>query len=633
MNALLSCVTRSVRGKLLAVVIITTCTALAVAASALIVYDVRSYERTRINDLSTLADVLSAACGPALAFHDRREADENLGLLRVRPAILAGALYDADGALYAVYAPEHLGPSQKVPRASIPPPRVEGDRLSLWKPVFERGERVGSLYLVAKYEAAQRLLNSAAIVGAVMLFSLLVALLVSTWLGRTLSLPVRNIAAAARRVMEHRDYSVRVKKTTQDEIGYLVDTFNAMLDEVGRRSAALEDADRRKDQFLAVLSHELRNPLNPILNAVTVLRLGKARNTNIDWAVEMIERQARQLARLLDDLMDVARITRNKIELRIQTIDVRMLVDMATESTRSLFENNAQQLEVVLPKSPVFVRADPTRMVQVLGNLLNNAAKYTGRGGTIEVGATAHAAEVEIAVKDNGIGIARDDLPRLFEMFAQLPGSPERTASGLGIGLALARALVEMHGGRIVARSPGLGEGSEFVVTLPRAEAPSTSAAQALTEVGDSGPRLRILIADDVADSSQSLALGIGLLGHEVRTAADGQQALDTALEFKPDMAILDIGMPRMNGYEVAKRIRAAASIRSVLLVALTGWGQRDDVERATAAGFDLHMTKPADFATLRRLIRDVASRKGDALRAQSVLPTAGSPATPRPGG
>jgi len=600
----------SVRGKLLTMVIVTTFAALAVAASALIVYDVRTYEQARIDDLATLADVLGAASGPALAFQDQREAHENLALLRVRPMIIGGALFDAAGKVFAVYAPERLGPLQ-VSLDATPQITVADGKLTLTKPVYERGERVGTLYLVAKYEALGRLLNSAAIFAGVVAFSLLVAVLVSTWLGRSLTMPVHDIANAARRVMEHRDYAVRVEKTTQDEIGYLVDTFNAMLDEVGRRSHALEEADRRKDQFLAVLSHELRNPLSPILNAVAVLRLGRATPANIEWASQVIERQARQLARLLDDLMDVARITRNKIELRMQPVDVREVVDMAIEATRSLIEANAQELQLKLPDEPVRLNADPARIAQVVGNLLNNAAKYTGRGGLIVICVKKTSGEAVISVRDSGIGIAPQDLSRLFEMFTQL-STPGRTGAGLGIGLALVRTLVEMHGGTVEARSPGPGQGSEFVVRLPLDAEPAapTRAVESAAVAAPAAP-LRVLIADDIADSAESLALGIGTAGHEVRTVSNGQEALDAARDFRPDLAILDIGMPDMDGYELARRLRATPHGRQMTLVALTGWGQREDIDRALAAGFDRHMTKPADLAAIAQLMRGLRRAQG----------------------
>ncbi len=601
--------TRSVRFRLLLVVMITTFTSLAVAAAALIVYDVRTYEHARVRDLSTLADVLTIASGPALAFQDAREANANLALLRVRPTLLAGALYDASGKLYAAYAADNLG---TVP---LPPPplesfRIERDRLTVFKPVVEKGERVGTLYLVAKYEIAHRLLNSAMIVGAVVVASLLLAIPVSQWLGRTISAPIHDVTIASRRVMAHRDYSQRVEKTTQDEIGDLVDTFNAMLDEVGRHSSALEEADRRKDEFLAVLSHELRNPLNPILNAAAVLRIAQANPAQVQWAAEVIERQAKHLARLLDDLMDVARITRNKIELRLQTIDIQTIVEMAAEATRGFFEANRQLLEVRVPAEPIHLLADPARLAQVVGNLLSNAAKYTDPGGKVQLSVARRDGEVVVTVKDNGVGIAPEDLPRLFSMFTQLDGVGRRMKSGLGIGLALVRALVEMHGGRVEARSEGRGHGSEFVVTLPVSEQ-----AGAMARSEDRGDRpheraqLRILVADDVPDSVHSLARGLEMLGHEVRTAADGGEALEIAPAFQPQMAILDIGMPGLDGYEVARRIRREPWGRQVLLVALTGWGQREDVERSSAAGFDHHMTKPADFAALEQLIERWAAR------------------------
>ena len=600
--------TESVRNRLLLVVMITTFAALSIAAAALIVYDVRTYERSRLTDLSTLGDVLSAASGPALAFRDAREAQENIELLRVHPSIVAGALYDANGALYAAYAADELG-SVPLPPPSAELHRVYGNRLTLFKPVLEKGERVGTLYLVARHGIVDRLISSAMIVGAVVVAAFLLSIPVSAWLGRTISAPIGDVTTAARRVMEHRDYAIRVEKTTRDEIGYLVDTFNAMLDEVGRRSTALEEADRRKDEFLAVLSHELRNPLNPIINAAAVLRLAQHDPTQVQWAAEVIDRQARHLARLLDDLMDVARITRNKIELRLETITIGSVVDVAAEAIRATFQSNRQTLELDVPAEPVWLRADPARLAQVLGNLLNNAAKYTDPGGTVRLSVSRSANAVVITVRDSGVGIAVEDLSRLFEMFTQLRGADGRAGGGLGIGLALVRALVEMHGGRVEARSEGLGKGSEFVVTLPATEPPAAPAQPVGATRGAEG--LRILVADDVADSLQSLGIGLRLLGHEVRMAANGHEALQLVAEFRPQMAILDIGMPGLDGYEVAQRIRKEPWGRDMLLVALTGWGQREDVQRAVAAGFDHHMTKPADFTLLTRLLDGHAPQHG----------------------
>jgi len=594
---------RSLRSKLLLVVLGTTITALAVAAAALMLYELRNYEESRVSELETFADVLGAAAAPALAFNDRSEAEDNLSLLRVRPAILAGALYDANGKLFAVHSPEQLA-QVALPRPGSDMHRISGNRLVLSKPIVEKGETVGSLILVAKYEATQRLIDSGLIVGAVMLLSLLIAVLLSTWLGHKLSKPIIDITDVAHRVMELRDFSVRVRKTSNDEIGYLVDTFNAMLDEVGRRAAALEEADRKKDQFLAVLSHELRNPINPIRNAIAVLRMTKADEAKVTWAGEVIDRQARLLSRLLDDLMDVARITQNKIELRMQVIDIGSVLDMAVESTRMSFEANQQSLHVTKPADPIYVLADPARLAQVLGNILNNAAKYTERGGTITVAAGREDRSATVSIRDSGLGIAPENISRVFEMFVQVTNPNSRGAGGLGIGLALVRALVEMHGGKVEAKSGGLGMGSEFIVTLPLTEAPAIAPAETAAAARDeTGSGLRILVADDVADSLQSLSLALQILGHKVRAAADGVLATEAAMNFRPEVAILDIGMPGMTGYEVASRIRATDWGRHSLLIALTGWGQREDINRAHISGFDHHMTKPADFATLQRMI------------------------------
>jgi signal transduction histidine kinase/CheY-like chemotaxis protein len=603
--------TRSIRGKLLAVIIGTAFSALMVAAAGLMAYDLRAYRQARIDDLSTLADVLAAASGPALAFKDAREAGNNLALLRVRPSIVAGAIYDAGGKLYASYSPEALEQA-RLPELGQDGHLIQGGRLYLARSILEKGERVGTLQLVARYEATQRLLDFSAIVSAVVLFSLLVAGAISTRLQRTLSKPILDITAAARRVMEHRDFSVRVTKTTEDEIGYLVDTFNSMLDEVGRRSSALEDADRNKDKFLAVLSHELRNPLNPIRNAVAVLRLARSDVSKVEWAGEVIDRQARALARLLDDLLDVARVTQNKIDLRLQVLDLAAILEMAAETARVHFEANRQSFVMTLPAEPLYVRADPTRMAQVVGNLLNNASKYTDQGGEIRLTAARHGATALISVKDSGVGIAREDLAGVFEMFAQVPAHTTRAGGGLGIGLALVRALVEMHGGRVEARSDGPGKGSEFIVSLPTVQQPLVRQEPVFAGAGqaESSTGLKILVADDVPDSVHSLALALQILGHKVRMAADGAQAWETAVKFHPDIAILDIGMPGLNGYEVAEKIRQSPWGKQILLVALTGWGQRDDVNRARAAGFDRHLTKPADFSVVRKLLDEILSER-----------------------
>ena len=753
---------RSVRGKLLAVVVLTAVTALVIAGTWLIAHDLKNYENSRIGNLTTLAQVVAAASGPALAFNDKRDAAAKLALLRVRPSILAAALYKPNGELFVSYSPEQLKVANLLGNQSRGYV-IEGDRIALVQPVMEKSEEVGFLYLVGSYESRQRLLETAGIVSIVLLLSLLAAVLASTWLQRNLTTPISDMTEAARRVREERDFSIRVRKTTDDEIGYLVDTFNAMLDEVGRRSeeltqsnaalsreiaerreaedarvesearfrvladdapvliwitepqgcvfvnrefqeytgrtleelrgerwlevlhpddiaetkrvfrasvdkkshyeiehrlrradgtyrwfksvgtprlrsdgrlmhyvgssfdineikeniaeldlahAALRDADRRKDEFLAVLSHELRNPLNPVRNAAAVLRLS-AERSQVVWAAEVIDRQSRQLARLLDDLLDAARITQGKLELRKQRVALSAIVAMAVETTRSLFESNEQKLDITLPAEAIYLEADTSRMSQVLGNILNNAAKYTDRGGHIRLTATRRDGRVAISIKDSGSGIAAADLPHVFDLFMQARAHSARAAGGLGIGLALVKILVEMHGGSVEARSDGPGWGSEFIITLPAHAGAQSPAREPGAVVFPVAARpLKVLIADDVADSVQSLAMVMRALNHEVHVAHDGVEALDVARKVQPDVAVLDIGMPGLTGYEVASRIRLHPWGRRMMLIALTGWGQNRDMVLSREAGFDHHMTKPADSALLARYLAEAAARE-----------------------
>jgi CheY-like chemotaxis protein len=372
--------------------------------------------------------------------------------------------------------------------------------------------------------------------------------------------------------------------------------------ENARLVTALREADRRKDEFLAMLAHELRNPLAPIRNAAQVLRAKGPPAGEVQWATEVIDRQVHQLARLVDDLLDVSRITRGKIELRKERVELGAVVRGAVEATRPLVEKWGHALGVSLPSEPVYLDADPTRLAQVVSNMLNNAAKYTDHGGHIAVAVERRGAEVLIRVRDDGIGIPKDALSRIFEMFTQLPGSVERSQGGLGIGLTLVRRLVELHGGAVEALSEGAGRGSEFVVRLPLAPAPEDP-RQRPGDAGPPAPGRRILVVDDNRDAAESLGMLLGMVGHEVRVAHDGLEACAAAEEFRPDVVLLDLGLPKLSGYEVARRLREAEGGSDVLLVALTGWGQEEDRRRTREAGFDHHLTKPVELEQLRRLL------------------------------
>jgi PAS domain S-box-containing protein len=374
---------------------------------------------------------------------------------------------------------------------------------------------------------------------------------------------------------------------------------------------SLREADRRKDFFMATLAHELRNPLAPIRNGLELLRRADGDSQLREQARSLMERQLQRMVRLVDDLLDVSRITRGKVQLRKERVELKTVLDSAIEAARPIVEGQGHQLTVSLPGQPIAIDGDPARLAQVFANLLDNAAKYTDKGGHIWLTVERQDAEVVVCVRDTGIGIPAEQLPYLFEMFAQLKPALERSQGGLGIGLALVHGLVELHEGRVEARSAGSGQGSEFLVYLPVAEAqaqPTTEADTSANE-GRCSPKRRILVADDNVDGCESLALILRLMGHDIQTAYDGLEAVQAAAAFRPDLAILDIGMPKKNGYEVARYIRAQSWGKQVVLVALTGWGQKDDKRQATDAGFDHHLTKPAQPADLEKLLSSSVGR------------------------
>jgi signal transduction histidine kinase len=369
-----------------------------------------------------------------------------------------------------------------------------------------------------------------------------------------------------------------------------------------RAENSLKEAVVKRDEFLAMLSHELRNPLSPLRNASHMLMQGETTDPKIIWSRGVIARQLKHMIRLVDDLLDVSRIARGKIVLLSEPVAVKDVVGAAVETVQPLLESKHQRLSVEPIDAGLQVRGDPVRLAQIIGNLLHTAAKYTGDGGEITLAATGMDAHVEVSVRDTGIGISPEAMPRIFELFTQIPSDRVSTTGGLGIGLALVRALVELHGGEIRASSRGQDQGSEFTVRLPvlNAQAPSLEAAQPTPKTETPMQvRRNILIADDNQDALESLALMLRMEGHEVVCASDGEEALLLAGQRKPEIVVLDVGMPKLDGCEVARRIRAEAWGRGAILVALTGWGQDVDRRRSREAGFDMHLVKPVDPATL----------------------------------
>lgn len=367
-----------------------------------------------------------------------------------------------------------------------------------------------------------------------------------------------------------------------------------------------EDADRRKDEFLATLAHELRNPLAPIRNSVNVVRHSAAGQL-VHPVWEMMDRQIEHMVRLIDDLMEVSRITRGKIELRKDAIDLAGVIASAVETSRPLIESARHELMVTLPDQPLIVEADSVRLAQVFSNLLNNAVKYTDPGGRISLEAHEQDGQAVVTVRDTGIGISASELRKVFDMFVQANARDIRAKTGLGIGLTLARSLVELHGGRITARSGGPGRGSEFSVRLPLANMVASlhEGPKAPQKINGSP---RVLVVDDNRDAADSLGALLEMLGAEVRVAYDGQTALDTLDGFQSLAVFLDLGMPGMDGCEVACRIRERPDAGETMLIALTGWGQQKDRDRTLAAGFNRHLVKPADIDSLQGILSSLAA-------------------------
>jgi PAS domain S-box-containing protein len=379
-----------------------------------------------------------------------------------------------------------------------------------------------------------------------------------------------------------------------------------------RSEEALREEHRRKDDFLATLAHELRNPLAPIRYAVAASRKPGLSEEKREQGRAIVERQLEHMSRLLDDLLDIARVMHNMLVLKKRRVELASLIGSAIETARPKIDAKGHQLLLDMPPQPIELDADPVRLAQVFTNLLINAAKYTNPGGRIELHARREHGNLIVSVRDNGIGIAPEMIPHLFTLFSQVDTALERSEGGLGIGLALVRGLVELHGGTVEARSDGSHCGSEFVVSLPVVVPMRERAARTAAPASEPAPSLRVLVADDNRDGADSCATLLELSGHTVVTAYNGREAFETAEQFRPDVALLDIGMPELNGYELARKIREQRWGGAIVLLAITGWGQEEDRRRALAAGFDHHLAKPIDPNQLDAVLRSIAVEQQD---------------------
>jgi two-component system, sensor histidine kinase len=611
----------SLQSQLTRASLMTTFLVLLVCSAALLTYEYLSYKQGWAQEMRAQADLIAHNSAAALVFDDPKTAQENLSLLHVQQRIEAAAVYDKAGRVFAFYRSHGQDPlpaavPDELMRAGL---RFSGSTLEMAYPIHHEDERIGTVYLQAHHGLLGRIATYGLILVAVMSMGLGLAVLFFNRLLRQVSRPLDEMTQVAHEVMTHRSWGLRARETEYQDIGVLVNAFNGMLAEVQARTGELEvemaervraeqglrQADRRKDEFLATLAHELRNPLAPMTTALALLRRERCTPEQRYKSMAILQRQLAHLVRLIDDLLDVSRVSTGKLSLKVETVELVELLRATVELFQGTAAAKSQTLRFEEPGFEVRLSGDSARLAQVFSNLLTNACRYTPAGGRIVVSVQRQGERVEVAVQDSGVGVEPAMQARIFEMFEQGDKSLERGSAGLGIGLTLARQLVQLHHGDIAVHSEGRDRGSRFTVRLPvESVAPLSAQAPAgPVEEGAPGRPLKVLLADDNIDFATSLAELLRDAGHAVEVVHDGAAALSAARRARHDVALLDIGMPHLNGYELARRLTAGEGARPALLVAITGWGQAADREAALRAGFDHHLTKPVDPAQLSALL------------------------------
>jgi signal transduction histidine kinase/CheY-like chemotaxis protein len=627
------------RHKLLAIVMSATAAALLLAGAVLFMWDVRRLRGELLDDLSATAALIADHSTAALAFQDRETARQNLASLRSQAPVVSACLYDAGGALFAQYHSRRV-PGLACPSAPEPPGARVGERVAeLWRAVALEGTPLGALYIrsdLAPLRQRQRL--QLWTLAGVLAVALVGGLLLSLRLQRIVTGPVGQLAAVAEAVTRRRDYSLRAERRSEDEVGDLVSACNQMLAEIEaadvdlrheveerqraeQEKAALlgleqaarresEAANRLKDEFLATLSHELRTPLNAILGWVALLQAGKTDPRTLERAMTVIERNARAQAQLVDDLLDVSRIITGKLALDLRAVDLPAVLQEVADAIRPAAEAKGIEVEVEVEEGMPRLKADPARLQQMVWNLVSNAVKFTPGEGRVWIRARRRDRRVEIEVEDRGSGIDEAFLPHVFERFRQQDSSTTRAHGGLGLGLAIVRHLVELHGGEVEAESPGQGQGALFRIRLPLRPAPEADEEARPDEVAGDLGGLRVLLVEDEPDARELYRVILEENGARVVDVASAAEALVSFEVAPPDVLVSDIGLQGTDGYELIARIRSlpAAQGGSVPAVALTAYAGKEHERRALAAGFQMHVSKPVAAGELVALVRELAS-------------------------
>ena len=613
----------SLRSELTRASMITTVIALLLCAAALLTYEYTTYRKVWLNDLGAQADLIARTSVAALEFDDQKAATENLSLFRLQPRVVDAAIFDSTPKQFARY-PDNAAtkgvPLELDAALVAAKSRFRGSLVEVAYPIERGGQRVGMVYLSARHDVAQRLASYGAIVLTVIALSAGVAFFIFNRLQDAVVRPLGEITGVAREVIRTRNWKLRAGSTRYTDVSLLAEAFNGMLVEVQERTTELElemtertraerelkEADRKKDEFLAVLAHELRNPLAAMKMATVLLARSAASPQKSVRAVEIIDSQLEHMVRYINDLLDVSRIKTGKLSLQLEPVDLAAIVATSVESALSTAQDKHLDLQFHFGVSSVPLLGDASRLAQIMSNLIGNACRYTPAGGKVEVSISRHSQSVEVSVKDSGVGISIEMQTKVFELFEQGDKSLERGNAGLGIGLTLARQLANLHGGDILVASAGAGCGSTFTLQLPISEAvQQLEARDGLAALTPRVKDIRVLIADDNIDLASGLAELLEAEGCSVQVVHDGEAALSAAHTFLPHVALLDIGMPKLNGYEVARQLKRNPATSEICLFAISGWGQNSDIAMALEAGFQSHFVKPVPMTPLLAAIAD----------------------------